>query len=366
MFYYAHDVGFDDQCNRSADWPGFHPPAESRLLAAACVGLIALVLLAAGLAVWDLYRSAIDNYQKNEVTVGVLLAEQTSRALQSVDLVLQATEAGIRAAGIETADQFRQKLGDVATHQDLLAHLTNLPQLAAISLVDANGTIVNASRAWPLIGVSIAGQDVFRHFTQTSDRGFFLSAPERLRPGDGWTVSVARRVTGPQGELIGIIDGALSLRYFGDFYQAILRTEGSAITLLRRDATVLVREPDGDRFIGTRLPSVSEWFDIVAQGGGLYRSTGSFEHERRSVYAHPLADYPLVVNVGQSETVALCDWRREAMSIGLGTAVMVVGLLGLFSQLGVQFRELAASRQVLVVRADELQRRSVQVNQPGG
>jgi signal transduction histidine kinase/CheY-like chemotaxis protein/HPt (histidine-containing phosphotransfer) domain-containing protein len=329
--------------------------ASTGLLAFACLGLIALVLLAAGLAVWDLYRSAIDNYQKNEVTTGVLLAEQTSRTLQSVDLVLQATEAGIHASGIETADQFRQALSDQPTHQDLLAHLRNLPQLAAISLADANGAIVNTSSAGPVTGMTIAGQDVFRHFTETEDHGFFLSAPERSQPDGDWTVSVARRVTGPHGELVGIIDGALSLKYFGDFYKAILRTEGSAITLLRRDGTVLVREPNGDHFIGTRLPTSSTWYSVILNGGGLYRSSGFFEHEPRSVYALPLADYPLVVNIGQSETVALADWRRQALSIGLGTAVMVAALLGLFGQLGVQFRKLTASRQFLAVRADELQ-----------
>jgi signal transduction histidine kinase/DNA-binding NarL/FixJ family response regulator len=324
-------------------------------LAIACAGLVILVVLAAGLAILDVYRSTIADYQKDQATAGVLLAEQTSRALQSVDLVLQGVVSQIRSNGIETSDQFRHALATEPTHQDLLARLGNLPQLEAISIVDADGLLVNSSRLWPAAQRDLSNRDVFRHFSTTNDPGSYLGAPERHQRSGAWTVSMAGRVNGRQGEMIGVIYATLSLRYFEDFYTAVLRGEGNSVSLLRRDATILVRAPAADHATGLQLPASSQWFAVVAQGGGLYRSNGLISNERRSIFARPLKDYPLVVDVGLSETQALAAWRRQALSIGLGTTVMIAALLGLFRQLGLQFRKLAASRQAIADRAEELQ-----------
>jgi len=327
-----------------------------RTLAVACAGLIVLVLLAAGLTIWDQYRTSIVNYQKNEAIIGVLLAEQTARALQSVDLVLQAIEARIHADGIETAADFRQSLDNLATQRDLAARMSNLPQLEAVALADASGTIINTSRFWPAKATDVSDRDVYQHFSTTGDSGSFLGIPETSRQTGGWTVYFARRVSGPQGAMIGLIYGALSLKYFSDIYEAVLQAEGGAITLVRRDGTILVREPDGARVIGVRFPATSPWYDVVARGGGLYRTPGFIARERRSVSVHPLSAYPLVVNVGFAEQTELAAWRRQTALIALGTTVMIAALLLLFRQLAVQFRQLADSRQAMADRADELQR----------
>jgi len=348
-----------DSLTDLTDLPRARPSVRAhtgRSLAAACAGLIVLVLLAAGLTIWDQYRASVVNYQKNEAIIGVLLAEQTARALQSVDLVLQAIEARIHADGIETTADFRQSLASLATQQDLAARMSNLPQLEALALADAGGMIINTSRFWPAKATDVSDRDVYQHFSTTGDSGSFLSGPETSRQTGGWTVYFARRVNGSQGAMIGLVYGALSLKYFSDIYEAVLQAEGGAITLVRRDGTILVREPDGARVIGVQFPTSSPWYDVLARGGGLYRTPGFIAQERRSVSVHPLSAYPLVVNVGFSEHTELAVWRRQTALIALGTTVMVAALLLLFRQLDVQFRKLADSRQAMADRADELQR----------
>jgi hypothetical protein len=64
-----------------------HPPSNCRLN---LIGLavVWITLLAAGLAIWDLRQEAIKIYTEEIENLGVAFAEQTSRTLQSVDLVL--------------------------------------------------------------------------------------------------------------------------------------------------------------------------------------------------------------------------------------------------------------------------------------
>jgi PAS domain S-box-containing protein len=53
-----------------------------------------------------------------------------------------------------------------------------------------------------------------------------------------------------------------------------------------------------------------------------------------------LREYPLAVTVGIAEDVALAPWRRQAVIIGLGAVVAVIGFSILFRALAVQFRRL--------------------------
>src|SRR3954469_2711078 len=138
----------------------------ARVLATGCAGLILLVLAVAGLTVWDMHRSLVHSYQKNEAVLGTVLAEQTARAFQGIDLVVQATAAQVLTSDIETAEQFRKLLGDETTHLELVERLKNLPQAEALSLADASGTVINTSRFWPVAGIDVSDRDVYRRLSR--------------------------------------------------------------------------------------------------------------------------------------------------------------------------------------------------------
>ena len=58
---------------------------------------------------------------------------------------------------------------------------------------------------------------------------------------------------------------------------------------------------------------------------------------------YPLPDYQLVINVSSDPATALAGWRRLALLIGLGSALVIAILLGLFQILRVTVRQ--AGRQ---------------------
>jgi signal transduction histidine kinase/DNA-binding response OmpR family regulator len=331
-------------------------PAQPRVLVGACFGLIFLTLAAATFALWDMHHWATETSQRHEATVGVLLADETAHALHSVDLALQVAVADLRAEGVESADAFRQKLAGDASRQDLALGRRGLPQLAALYLVDVDGRVVNTSGGHPTDAAPIADHGVIDRLRAAGDDATVLAGPFRRRGQDGWTIYLVRRVNGRQGEMVGLACAALSLDWFHQLYRSVLPRSASAVTLTRRDGTVLVREPVDAIETGSRLPAGPDWAAAVEHGGGLYDAPGFNSPDLRTMSVHPLADYPLVLSVGLSEDLALAGWRRHAYMIGAGTMGVICALLLLFSQLSRQFRELAESRQAMADRADDVLR----------
>src|SRR5438128_4723861 len=125
-----------------------HPPSNRRLN---LIGLavVCMTFLAAGLTIWDLRQEAMKTYSKEIENLGVAFAEQTSRTLQAVDLVLDRVKDRILGSAIETPVQFEQLLAGRKWRQFLADRLKNLPQADALALIDTNGKLVNTSPRWP-------------------------------------------------------------------------------------------------------------------------------------------------------------------------------------------------------------------------
>src|ERR1700733_9938513 len=133
--------------------------------------LILLVLAATAFALWDGYQTTVREYQDRQARLGIVLAEQTERALPAVDLVVAATVEQIRAAGIETEDDLRREMASDEVHRELGQKLRNLPQLEALAVLDSHGRAVNTSRFWPSAGKDLSSGDVYRHYQRGHYQG---------------------------------------------------------------------------------------------------------------------------------------------------------------------------------------------------
>jgi signal transduction histidine kinase/DNA-binding response OmpR family regulator len=324
-----------DGSNRALDSSG-----ATRVLSGAFICLILLVSMAALLAVWDGWETAIRESEDRQTRLGVVLAEQTARAMQAVDAVLTGIVTQVQAGSIVTAEDLRRGMATEAVHWDLAERLRNLPQLDGITLQDATGHAVNTSRFWPSSGTDLSASDVFKHFQDTSDDGPYLSKPEEGRLSGQWTVLVGRRIRGHDGEFVGVAVGAVSLTYFAEFFATVDPDNREVISLLRRDGTILIRHPQAPDLVGRTVPAGSPWFRTVAAGGGLYNASGLHGDTEREIFARPVRDFPLVIDTGTDLATALAGWRRQTVFIALGSVVVIVTLIGLFQLLRAQFRRL--------------------------
>jgi len=327
----------------------------SRALIGAFSCLILLVLAATALAIWEGRRTTVQGYEDRQARLGIILAEQTARALQAVDLVVGATVDQIQARGIRTTDDLRRELAGESFHTELSQKIPNLPQLEALTVLDADGHVINTSRFWPSVGVDVSMGDVYQHFLTAPGPEPYLSTPYTGRLGHTWTMFLGRRITDADGNLIGVATAVIALNYFSDVFNAVDGNDSSLITLLRRDGTILVPHPAAPAMVGQHLPANSPWYRVSAAGGGQYTASGFFNGgATRSTSVQPVRDYPLVIDVGTDEDVALAGWRRQSLFIGLGAAIVIGTMMGLFQLLRTQVQRLATSARELGLTAAAL------------
>src|SRR6266487_166088 len=99
----------------------------SRYLSFVGIGLLVVIVVIAGVAVWDRREDAIARSRQEMTNLGIVLAEQTARSIQAVDLVLQETRAMVLAAGVDSPEQLQRLMGTEEVHRFLVDRMKVLP-----------------------------------------------------------------------------------------------------------------------------------------------------------------------------------------------------------------------------------------------
>ncbi len=331
----------------------------ARRIAIAGAVLIAITSAGAVLSVWDLRRNAIEASRQNMSNLGIVLAEQLSRSIQAVDLVLGETAQHVARLAATSPEEFHQEMASEASRAFLVNRMHALPQVNGLFLTDALGLLVNSSNYWPVPSINIADRASFSAAQAPQATGLIISPPIQSSTTGRWTLYLTRRLESRAGVFLGAAQAAVELRYFEEFYKTITLLDGASVTILGRDGTIFVRYPQIERAIGTVLPKESPWCGLVVGGGGTYHSPGYIDGVAREIAVTPLKDYPLVATVTVPEHTALAAWRRQAAFIGIGTACAVIVFAILFTTLAVQFGRLERSEQALsraLVKAEHADR----------
>jgi PAS domain S-box-containing protein len=323
------------------------PFRASRRLSIVGIGLLIIIIIAAGVSVWDRREESIARSRQELTNLGTALAEQTARSIQAADLVLQETQAMLLSAQAQPPEQFDHLMSTEEVHRFLRDRLKLLPPAAAIELVSADGRLINSSQSWPVPEIDLSDREYFRRMRQEHSTGVFVSAPAISRVTGTWCFFLARRVNGPQGDFLGLLLSTIDTQYFEEFYKAITLQDGGSAAVFRRDGTMLARYPHIERMIGEKLASQSPFYARVEKGGGTYRSPGYVDGIPRVVSVHPLRDFPLVVAVSMSEEEALANWRRQSIFVAIGTFCTLVGFALLFWALVTRSRSLERSESTL-------------------
>jgi PAS domain S-box-containing protein len=324
---------------------------------------IVVTIIAACLAIWNLRIDRIKDEMRDAQSLSVVLAAQTARTIQAVDLVVQQTQAMVLSRGVHNPDQFRQQTSSEDVHDFLANRLKNLPQADALTLIDDAGKVTSYTWGWPVPVIDASDRDYFRFLRDHNAAEAFVGPPIRSRINGEWTITVARSLNGPNGEFLGVAAGYVRARYFEDFYKAISTRDGETISLFRRDGILIGRHPRIDAMIGEKLSSASPWYENLAHGGGTYRTPGYIVGTPRIISVQPVPDYPLAVSFGISEDVALAPWRHQSSIITIGAFGAVVGFVILFRALAIQFRRLEQRSLELERQSLELGQRSLELAQ---
>ena len=274
--------------------------------------------------------------------LGIVLAEQSTRTIQAVDLVVQETQGFVVASGVVDPDQFKERMATEEIHRFLADRMRSLPQADALSLIDSTGRIVNFSRTWPVPLIDTTDRDFYRYFRDHDDPRPFVGAPVVNKVTGAWVITLTRRISGPHGEFLGIVLGVMEARFFEDIWATSTRA-GEAVGLFRRDGTLLTRYPRVETMIGQPISTKSGWYKMVAAGGGTYRTPGYLDGTPRIVSVHLVREYPLAITIAIPEAIVLAPWCSQSLLIAIGALSAAIGFGVLFRALSIQFRRLSLS-----------------------
>jgi diguanylate cyclase (GGDEF)-like protein len=165
----------------------------------------------------------------------------------------------------------------------------------------------------------------------------------------------AKPIRRPDHSLLGIAVVGVRTDYFLQTFGVISGWAERSLNLLRRDGTVLLRFPDVDAIRTIpRMPAGTEWFDVVARGGGPYWSPGYFTGRSRWVSVSVIKRYPLVINVSSDEDGVLATWRSRVIGFGAGSLIILLVFAYLLRTLYQQFRKTHRSQRALARQSEQL------------
>ena len=321
-----------------------------RSLIGVAVALVATSVFAIGLTIWGLRADAIEAADTDTRNIAVVLSEQLSRSIQSVDITLTELREQLEARYSPDPDYFDRQIRSEDVYAALHERLARLTQADFLAIVDREGKLAVTTRIWPTPKTDFLDRDYYKHFESNADNGIFISSLLVNRLSGARTMFFSKRINGPRGEFLGILVTGIRLQHFESVYNSITRLHDQSFLMLRRDGTILARHPDSFDRSGIKMPERSPWYALVAAGGGNYRSPGFFDGRPRYVAVQPLREYPLVINVAVSEDAALANWYRWAFLMSIGTLLALICSGVLFKMLSSQFRRVLESEEALAER----------------
>jgi diguanylate cyclase (GGDEF)-like protein len=317
--------------------PTCHPLSNARptrsiqLLLACGVVLMAAIAIGTGIMILNSRDQAITESQRELKNTALILAEETDQAFRSLELVQKSILERIHSLGVRSSEELGNQLSGKDVHLALKGQISGLPNVDAITLIDSNGKLINFSRYWPIPVVNVRDRDYFKALKSDTQMSSFISEPVRNRGTGSWTIYRAQKIVAPNGEFLGMILGAIELRYFETFFSRIALDPGSSISLFRRDGILLARYPRVDSLIGSSFKNALFRKLLANSDHGAGRQIGIVDGKERIIAANAVSGYPLAVVATTTLSGALTNWIQQIKvligSAGLGALVIGVTLL---------------------------------------
>jgi diguanylate cyclase (GGDEF)-like protein/PAS domain S-box-containing protein len=293
--------------------------------------LIAAIAIGATVMAGNFRERALRNSERELENTVLLLARHFDQQLEDFSVVQKDVIAFMRSSGIATPESYRTRMSGQEIHLMLKSKMDAVSYVGGINIFDADGALINASGRWPVPSINIADRPYFRTFKSDPHAPEMLIEPVFSRITGVWTTVIARKVTGPNGEFLGIIGRGIEPANFEKFFASVALGTGAAISMHHRDGTLLARHPHVDAMIGQNFrtgPANQRQVFEVAQTTS--RLTSPIDGNDRLISSRALAKFPIVIVATTTTEAALADWRAQInilIAVASASALAIAMLL---------------------------------------
>jgi diguanylate cyclase (GGDEF)-like protein/PAS domain S-box-containing protein len=230
----------------------------------------------------------------------------------------------LKALGIASAEDYERQMSGYNNHLMLKDKAAGWDQVGSLTLINSRGKLFNFSRSWPLPDIDVTDREFFRVLKSNATMTSFMGEPVRNRANGGWTIHLVRKVSGPNGEFLGLMLGAMDMPYFEQYFGSVSMEEGSSISLFRDDGVLLARFPSVDPSMARSNFKNELLMNVLSRAeDGAVQQIGSIDGEDRLIAAKRLDNYPFVLVATTTVEAALADWRKSAIVMTVVALLMM-------------------------------------------
>ena len=289
--------------------------------AMAWVATVALLALCVYI-VWTEQEADRKLDQTAQRNTAVLLADRVDYGFAQADALLQSLAFRYQRAIGGSDDQLQQLLDEVRHDAD------NNPFIKRIGIVDQDGrNFFNSGLAEPGASSRIASERAYFQRAAAGEKGLIFDGPLRPLLSPEWSLIMARRIEGADGEFIGVVFATVPVEAIGSALPKVDLGPSGVVTLRTADLAQVIRVPAlnvPDGGVNSReVPGAA--LDLMRERPGLEHYAFQAVTPRDGIerlYAYQkLRDAPFWISVGRSPGDAA--WQRHALALALMAVPMI-------------------------------------------
>ena len=308
--------------------------------------LVIAITLGTGYFAMQYRERALEVAERELNNSALLLSRHFDQQLLDLQHVQEDVVTGLRLDGIHTADDFESKMSTLSAHEMLRTKLSVLPHVGALNLWSAKGWLVNSSEMWPVPDRTISDRRYFQEFMSGKTTADVIVEPVVSKVTKVWTTVLARKITGREGEIIGIAVRGVEPSHFEDFVASLALGGDTAISMVHRNGTIIARYPKDDKLIGLNVANTAAFRHALALDGNVSgRFTSARLSEDKVGAVKSLLHFPIVIVATTRTETALADWRAQTRLQFFAAALAVVVVIGMVFLIVRQLRGQHAAAQ---------------------
>jgi len=337
---------------RTAHGAGEMPTAARRgpvrWLIVAGVLLVAAIAAGTAMTVDNFRQRALDNATRELENTVLLLSRHFDQQFQDLQQIQKSVTAHLWQNGIIAPENFARRMGTHDAHLMLKANLGD-DLTGNLTLLDADGNLVNWTESWPTPTIKLADRDYFIKLKNELRADEEVAQPVMSRMTGRWKTLFARKLIGPNGEFLGVVTRGIEPEHFEQFFASVMLGDNAAISMFHRDGTLMARYPSAGNATGTKV------------NGGVLMQHLRFSDEptsKRTVSpvdgldrlgtVRLLRDFPIALIATATVDGVLADWRSQTRFLVIVAVVsaLVIALLLFFIIRHIRRQNVAAQAQL--------------------
>ena len=276
-------------------------------------------------AIWDLRNSRVVVQRDAERAYGniaTLLADQTARSLESIQIVVE------QAAG----DISRNGIGDPRIRSQRLAdRIAGLPRIRDMLILDSRGQVVLRTLATPTPVTDFSDREYFARHRDEPRAGTLVSEPFLSRISGKWSFALSGRLTGEGGGFAGVVAAIVDVDYFERLFGSVdMAGSGFVFLFTAQGIPVTGVPPLPAGLQGKPYADAPAMLEAIRSRG---RYTGWISDPegpgQMLVAGRQVAETRFAVGVGAREREVLAPWYAEVERVMVRTLLTSAFMLAL-------------------------------------